>query len=143
MGGYEAHYYGTDALIQKAQQELDTDLEVHYAAMAAADDSALVWFYTGKEYQAHTYCVMECNIVDKNEYTFVRMHNPLMRGQDVAVLQWKGGYCYFINNPECTTLRFTDEYGIHDVEIAGCPYVEYRSIKPAECYFLDAEGNEV
>lgn len=142
---------GTDALIEKAREEMPIadaeNIEIAYAGLCAKDDSALIWFVSGNEYQAHTYLPMECDIVGKNEYQFVRTYNPLKRGMDIAVLQWNGGYSFIVNNPNCKTIRIIDNSGTHDIAIEkdAYPLVFYNDLLPNEFeyYFLDENGNEL
>lgn len=140
---------GTDALIEKAREEMPIadaeNIEITYAGLCAKDDSVLVWFVSGNENQGHTYLPMECYIVGRNEYQFVRTYNPMDRGLDIAVLQWKGGYSFIINNTNCKTVRIIDNSGTHDVAIEkdAYPFVFYNDLPPNEYYFLDANGNEI
>ena len=142
---------GTDALIEKAREEMPIadaeNTEIVYAGLCAKDDSALIWFVSGNEYQAHTYLPMECDIVGKNEYQFVRTYNPMDRGMDIAVLQWNGGYSFIVNNINCKTIRIIDNSGTHDIAIEkdAYPLVFYNDLLPNEFeyYFLDENGNEL
>lgn len=140
---------GTNALIEKAREEIPLadaeNLEITYAGLCAKDDLALIWFISGNEYQAHYYLPMECVIVGDNEYTFERTYKPMDRGRDIAVLQWNGGYAFLINNPDCSTVRITDNTGTRDIAIEkeAYPYIFYSSLIPSEYLFLDAEGNEI
>lgn len=109
------------------------------------EDIALIWFISGNEYQAHYYLPMECNIIGENEYTFERVYKPMERGMDIAVLQWKGGYAFLVNNPKCAAIRITDYAGTRNIAIAkdAYPYITYKKLIPSEYLFLDAEGNEL
>jgi len=140
---------GTDALIEKVREEMPIadaeNTEIAYAGLCAKDDSALIWFVSGNEYLAHTYLPMECDIVGKNEYQFVRTYNPMDRGTDIAVLQWNGGYSFIVNNLNCKTIRIIDNSGTHDIAIEkdSYPFVFFNDLLPNEYYFLDANGNEL
>lgn len=145
---------GTDELIEKAREELpvsDADtIDVQFAGMCAEDDKALMWFISGNEYQNHYYLPMECNIVGENEYTFGRTFNVVMdRGDDIRVLEWQGGYCFLVNNPNCRTIKITGNVGgIGNatevvIEKDAYPYLYYYGLLPTEYIFLDSEGNEL
>lgn len=138
---------GTDALIETAREHIPVadaeNIDIKYAGLCARDDSALIWLVSGNEYQAHYYLPMECTVVGDNEYTFERVCKPLERGQDIAVLMWKGGYAFVINNPKCKSVRITDNSGTHEqkIEKDAYPYVFYNSLIPSEYEFLDENGN--
>lgn len=149
LTGCQKTLRGTDALIERAREELssaDADtIELQYAGLCSRDDDALIWFISGNEYQAHTYLPMECAIVGENEYTYTHTYSPMERGMDIAVVEWKGGYCFLVNNEKCCTIRITDNTGTRDenIEKDAYPYIFYNNLIPSEYLFLDAEGNEV
>lgn len=140
---------GTDALIEKAREEIAVadaeNIDIAYAGMCSKDDLALIWFISGNEHQAHYYLPMECTIVGDNEYIFERICNPMERGMDIAVLQWQGGYSFLVNNPNCETIRITDNTGTKDISIEKdvYPFIYYSNLLPSEYVFLDAEGTEL
>ena len=144
---------GTDELIDKAREELPVSnadtIDVQYAGMNVEDDKALMWFISGNEYQNHYYLPMECEIIGEDEYAFGRTYNAMERGDDIAVLQWQGGYCFLVNNPNCRTIKITGNVGgignTIDVTIEenAYPYLYYYGLLPSEYVFLDAEGNEI
>lgn len=147
--GCEKTLQGTDDLIAKAREvipvaEADT-IDIAYAGLCAKDDKARIWFVSGNAYQAHYYLPMECNIVGRNAYTFSHVYNPMDRGTDIAVVLWQGGYCFLVNNPQCTAIRITDGAGTRDipVEKAAYPFIYYMEQIPSSYYFLDVDGNEV
>lgn len=140
---------GTDALIEKAREEIPVadaeNIDIAYAGLCGKEDLALIWFVSGNEYQAHYYLPMECKVVGKDEYTFERVCKPLERGMDIVVLEWQGGYSFLVNNPNCKTIRITDNSGTQDITIEKdvYPFVYYNDLLPSEYLFLDAEGNEI
>lgn len=71
----------TDELIEKAREEIPLahaeEMEIRYAWVSSKEDSALIWFISGNEYQAHYYLPMECTLRDENEYKFERVHKPI------------------------------------------------------------------
>ena len=149
MCGCQKTLKGTDALIEKAREEIPVadaeNIDIAYAGLCGKEDSALIWFVSGNEYQAHYYLPMECKIVGKDAYTFVHEHKPIDRGTDIVALQWNGGYAFLVNNPKCTTIRIIDITGTHDISIkeGTYPFVYYNELLPSEYYFLDAEGKEI
>lgn len=140
---------GTDALIEKAREEIPVadseNIDINYAGLCAKEDSALIWFISGNEYQSHYYLPMECKIVGKDAYTFERVYKPIERGIDIAVLQWQGGYAFLVNNPDCKTIRITDNTGTHDISIEkdAYPYIHFNNLIPSEYFFLDADGKVI
>ena len=142
-------YKGTDALIAKAREELpisDADtIELQYAGLCGKDDEALIWFVSGSEYQAHYYLPIGFNVVGKDEYTFIRSFKPMEPAMDIAVLQWKDGYSFIINNPKCAAIKITDNSGTreHTIEKPAYPYVFYTDLIPSEYVFLDKNGNKI
>lgn len=139
---------GTDGLIEKVREVIsvsDADtVEITYAGQHTVGNSAIFWFISGNEYQAHTYIAMECEIVGENEYKFVKSYEPMDRGEDIAVLNWNGWYYFLINNTDCRIIRITDSSGTRDIEIPEdeYPYMFSNEI-PEYYYFLDADGNEI
>lgn len=149
--GCSKTYDSTDAFIEKVRKEIpiaeaDT-IEIQYAGMTAKDDVVLLWYISGNEYQKHTYFPIECEIKGEAEYKFVRSFNIVMedRCDEVGILQWKRGYSFCINNPDCKTVRITDDAGTHDevIEIDSYPYVFCTQGLPLEYVFLDTDGNEL
>ena len=142
-------YKGTDALISKAREELpvsDADtIELQYAGLCGKEDEVLIWFISGNEYQTHYYLPIGFNVVGEDEYTFIRTFKPVERAIDIAVLQWKGGYSFIINNPKCVAIEITDNSGTHKISIekGTYPYVFYNNLLPSEYAFLDKDGNEI
>ena len=136
-------------MIEKAREEIpvsDADtIEMQYAGLCGNDDTVLIWFISGNEYQKHYYLPMECNVVGKDEYTFVRTFKPMERGEDIVVLQWKSGYCFLINNTDCSTVEITDNSGTREIDIEKdtYPYIVFNELVPTEYLFLDADGNEL
>lgn len=145
-------YHGTDELLEKARKEIpiaDADtIEMQYAGMYSKGDRAIAWFISGNEYQAHYYLPIEIEIKGNGaNYTFVHTFKPMDRGEDIAVLLWNQEYVFLINNPDCTTVRITDDQGVHEIFIEkdAYPYVfGYCPIPDSfEYTFLDKEGNEL
>lgn len=149
LAGCQKTFKGTDDLIEKAREEIPVadaeNIDIAYAGLCGKDDLALIWFISGNEYQAHYYLPMGCKVVGKDEYTFERVCKPLDRGMDIVVLEWQGGYSFLVNNPNCKTIRITDNSGTQDIEIEKdvYPFVYYNDLLPSEYLFLDVEGNEI
>lgn len=149
LAGYRETMDGTDALIQKAKEEIPIadaeNMDVQYAGLCEKDDSALIWFISGNKYQAHYYLPMECTVIGKDKFKFVRTYKPIERGMDIVVLQWNRGYSFLVNNPDCTTIKITDNTETYDITLGkdAYPYVTYLDFIPSEYQFLDTEGNEL
>lgn len=149
LAGCKKIYKDTDELIEKAREEIpisDADtINMQYGGMCTMDNEALVWFISGNEYQAHYYLPMEVEIKGEAEYTYVRTYKPMSSFLDTAVLNWKGGYAFLVNNPDCVSVKITDETGTHEEMIGkdAYPYVFYWPSVPSEYSFIDAEGNEL
>lgn len=148
--GCTKQYHGINELTAKARKELPisdaatTDLQ--YAGMCTADDKALVWFISGNEYQAHYYLPMEVKITGTDQYSFVQTYKPILdEAQDIAVLNWNRGYAFVINNPDCASVKITDENGTHEetIDPESYPYVFYEPTLSSEYRFLDSSGNEL
>lgn len=153
-------YRGTDALIEKAREEIpisDADtIDMQYAGMCGSDGKAIAWFISGNKYQMHYYLPMEIE-VDENsaEYTFVRTYKPIDdRAQDIAYIHWNNGYAVLINNPDCKSVRFTSDNGVYEETIQNdaYPYVFFYPVNypdtpntefTLEYAFLDVDGNEL
>lgn len=134
-----------DGLIRKAGEELRVSdaegEEVNYAGMCVSGNDALLWFFSGNEHQEHVYLAMECQVMGEDQYVFVRIYQPLERGKDLCVVEWKDGYSYCVNNPLCKKIKITD--GAEDYEIPieeRIPCVLYEERIPDEYVFLDEEG---
>lgn len=142
--------HGTDELIEKAREEFSIadaeNMEIRYAGLCGKDDDVLVWFISGNEYQMHRYLPMECEVVGENEYRFTQSFNPMDRGTDIAVYQWKNGYSFLVNNPDCAMLQIRNDGEVVE-EIAiredSIPFVYYVNYIPPEYLFLDKDGNEL
>ena len=129
ISGCTKTYKGTDELIEKAREEIpvsDADtIDMQYGGMCTVDDTALVWCISGNAY--------------------VRTYKPMSPFMDIAVLNWNRGYAFIVNNPNCVSVKITDEAGTHEemIEKDAYPYVFYCSSVPSEYVFIDAEGNEL
>ena len=145
-------YQGYDGLIEKAREEIPiseaSTTEIKIAGSIDMEDgTCLVWFVTGNEYQAHYYAPIEFKQLKKNDdkYEFVKIYKPLDRGDDIAVLNWKRGSAFIVNNSECVAVRITDDNGTHEEQIGSnkYPWIFYCESIPTEYVFLDTQGNEL
>ena len=149
LAGCAKVYKGTDALIEKAREEIPIadaeNTDITYAGMCGKDDSALCWFISGNEYQLHTYLPIEFEIKGVDKYTFVHTFKPMGKGEDIAVLNWKGGYAFLINDPKCVAVKITGNNSTTEekIEKDAYPYVFYCPFIPSEYVFLDVDGNEI
>ncbi len=148
--GCAKQYHGIDELTAKARKELPISdaaaVDLQYAGMCTADDKALVWFILGNEYQEHYYLPMEVKITGTDQYSFVQTYKPIIdQAQDIAVLNWNRGFAFVINNPNCVSVKITDENGTHEetIDSESYPYVFYEPMIPSEYLFLDSDGNEL
>ena len=119
-------------------------IDISYGGLVAKDGSALIWFISGNEYQAHYYLPMECRVAGENEYVFERTYKPTEPAADIAALQWQRGCVFLINNPDCKLLRIVDAEGIHDIATdKACPFIYFHHTIGAEYLFLDSKGKEI
>lgn len=144
FAGCRPTYAGTEGLIQKAREEIPlaeaqtTPLVI--AGNSQAEESLLFWFISGNTYQSHGYFPMEFSPKGDDRYAFVKTYTALERGTDIAVLQWKEGYSFLINNPACTSLHLEMPDGtIEDIPVEEIPFVYYTAL-PSSYTFLDADG---
>lgn len=142
---------GHDGLIERARKEISVSsaetIEMKIAGSVDIDNSSLVWFVTGNEYQAHAYFPMEFD-VDKNKkdkFRFVRAYQAMDRGENIAVVEWKNGYSFLVNNDRCTSVTIGDRAGKkEEIKVDGVlPWLYFCETIPAEYVFLDADGNEL
>ena len=115
-------YNGTDELTEKARKEMPvSDFEttdIQYAGMSVADNKALAWFISGNEYQAHYYLPMEVEVKGDDKYSFVRTYKPMNGETDnIAILNWNGGYSFVVNNSDCASVKITGENGIYEEKV--------------------------
>ena len=141
-------YNGTDELTEKARKEMPvSDFEttdIQYAGMSVADNKALAWFISGNEYQAHYYLPMEVEVKGDDKYSFVRTYKPMNGETDnIAILNWNGGYSFIVNNSDCASVKITGENGIYEEKVKEVPYVFYYPSIPSQYVFLDSDGNEL
>lgn len=136
---------GTEELIEKAREEFDVNnVEVKYVGLCSEDNAALLWFIAGNDYQERMYLPMECDIAGKEEYTYVHKYTPLERSEDIAVLYWKDGICFLVNNTNCSTIKITDASGVREIAIEEeYPYIFYYKPIPEEFQyqFLDSDSS--
>lgn len=149
LAGCQKTMSGTDELIDKARKEIpiaeaDT-AELNYAGQYDMEDSTLMWFISGDEYQVHYYLPMECKVEGEYEYSFVRTYEAMEGATDIAVLNWNRGYCFLINNANCKSIKITDGSGTREISIEedGYPYIFYNEEIPIEYLFLDEDGESI
>ena len=145
-------YRGTDALLQKARQELplaDAEtIDLTYAGMCGAGDTAIAWFIAGNAHQSRYYLPLEVEVKPgRAEYVYLHTHKPLTdRAQDTAIAITGQGYAFLINDPAIASVRMTLQTGEMIEEIIpgkAIPYSFYVPSAPVEYLFLDAQGNIV
>lgn len=146
MTACEKAYVGHDGLIEKAREEIPLadieHMEIMIAGSVDVDDSSLIWFITGNEYQKHSYFPMEFQISpqDSSKFYFVKDYEAYERGQDIVAYPWNG-YVFLVNNPECKKLVLN---GTEEIEITGkLPFIYHTSIAPESYQFFDTLGNEI
>ena len=149
LTGCQKTLRGTDELIEKARKEIPfsnaESIKIQYAGECHKDDAALIWFIAGNEDRGNYYFPMECKIAGENEYIFVSSRRSMDRGEDIGVLQWKGGYSFLINNPHCRTVKIIDNSGTRVITIDkdDYPFVIFNEEVTTGYYFLDEAGNEI
>ena len=148
-----ARIVGEEDLIAKARQEInlaeaDSIQMVIAGKSAAGHDAQLFWFITGNEYQAQRPHPIEFTALGGDAYKFVKTYHPIPRGQDIYALLWRDGYSFCVNNPDCKTIRITDNAGVTEIPVTEYPFVCYSALPPYdalyfEYLFLDGDGNEI
>ena len=140
--------FGEEGLIDKAREEIpiaDADtIELIIVGKSVDGDSELYWFKSGNEYQYHRYTPIEFTALGDDKYRFVKTYNPIDRGMQIRVLQWKGGYSFMIDNEKCAALELTyPEVNpvVEVVPVDSMPFVYYSELMPAEYKFMDEKGN--
>ena len=104
----------------------------------------MAWFISGNEYQAHYYLPMEVEVKGDDKYSFVRTYKPMNGETDnIAILNWNGGYSFVVNNSDCASVKITGENGIYEEKVKEVPYVFYYPSIPSQYVFLDSDGNEL
>ena len=119
-------------------------LNIYFSFRNVADNKALAWFISGNEYQAHYYLPMEVEVQGDDKYSFVRTYKPMNGETDnIAILNWNGGYSFVVNNSDCASVKITGKNGIYEEKVKEVPYVFYYPSIPSQYVFLDSAGNEL
>lgn len=150
LSGCSSTIEGYDGLIEKAREEIPLadieNMDVQIAGTTDVDDSSLIWFVTGNEYQKHSYFPIEFEIIGEHsdKYRFVKTYKAYERGQDIAVYPWNG-YTFVINNDKCAKIILTFEDGsVEELEIAGqLPTVRSTALTPTSYIFVDSDGDKI
>lgn len=140
--GCRAEMTKEEDFIAKARKEIpisnaDT-IDLLYAGSATKGKEALLWFISGNEYQDHFYFVMNCTVKENGAYLFQSSYSPGERADDIAFFQWKGGYCFLVNNPACRTILI-DDISV-PVPENSFPFLYFYPLIPHTYSFLDADG---
>lgn len=150
FAGCSSTIKGDNGLIEKAREEIPLSnaatTEIQIAGSVASDTSRLIWFVTGNEYQKHGYFPIEFELVGEEQFKFVRRYKPIERAYEIVVLNWRDGYCFFVNNSDCACISITEPGGsTKKIEVATLPFLYYYKPIPNEFeyQFLDAEGIEL
>lgn len=145
--GYPKALKGEAELLEKAREVIpisdSENTEIIIAGTSVREDSVLMWFISGNEYQTHYYLPIEFKASKDSSYTFVKKYLPLKCGMSIVALNWKSGTSFIINNPKCNILRITDTSGTHDETITEYPYVVYNTNPVTAYVLLDSYGNEM
>ncbi len=145
-------YRGTNALMEKARQELPLadagTIDLTCAGLCGTEDTAIAWFIAGNAHQARYYLPLEVEIKPgRAEYVYLHTHKPLTdRAQDVAVVILSQGYAFLIHNPAVASVKMTTPDGEileETIPKKAIPYAFYVPFAPVEYIFLDAQGNTV
>lgn len=104
-------------------------------------DRVLYWFVLRDESWVYEYIPIEFEIVNKDEYKFVKRHRGLDRGRDIFTLMWGYGYTFFVNNPDCGSMTITNEQGkVETIDIEEIPFVYYYKGIPSKYQFWSIDG---
>lgn len=135
-----------DDMIEIAREEIpiaDAEtIDLQNIGSVDKDDSSLVCFMTGNEYQGHSYFPIEFKINKSEKYEFFKVYSMIKRGMDIYVEQWKDGYVFIVNNDTCKNIQIVSTDGEKKlVEVGKTPFLFYFEAIPAEYNFLDEKGN--
>lgn len=147
--GCRETYSGEEQLIERVRQEFHLaeaeSIKICCAGKYEIKDSALFWFVSGNEYQAHSYLPVEFRKENEDSWSFVKAYKSVKRGTDIAVLHWKDGYSFLVNNEKCKILRIEDARGVTEIPVnaADEPWMYYYNGLNFSYFFLDTNGNEI
>ena len=149
LGGCSAGGMSESALLERVREELtiyDAEtVELRNAGAVKTDGKALFWFVTGNENQAHTYLAVECEVVGEEQYRFVKSYESMDRGEEIGVVNWNGGYCFYNNNPDCRALWYSEPTADGEGKETTVPFVDetiiYLPFIPSEYEFLDTSND--
>lgn len=137
-----------EGMLKIAREEIpiasaDT-IDIQIIGSIDKDESRLVCFMTGNEYQGHSYFPIEFKITRNKKYEFFKVYKMGDRGMDIYVELWKDGYVFIVNNEACKNIQLTLSNGNKElVEVDEYPFLLYTDEIPSEYNFLDIDGNEI
>ena len=137
-----------DDMIKIAREEIpiagaDT-IDIQIIGRIEKDQSTLVCFMSGNEYQGHYYYPIEFKINKREKYEFFKGYTMVKRSMDIYVEPWKDGYVFIVNRDACKNIQITSVDGETKlIEVEEIPFLFYFDETPSEYYFLDTNGNEL
>lgn len=146
LGGCKKTATDGGDMIKIAREEISVadaeKIDIQIIGSVDKDESSLVCFMTGNEYQSHSYFPIEFEIISREKYEFVKVYKMLKRGMDIYVEEWKDGYVFIVNNDACKNIQITTIDGERQlVEVGNTPFLFYFEAIPAEYNFLDIDCN--
>ena len=89
----------------RQEEDITTDEKINYVGSCAKDGYALLWYISGDDIYNLEYIPAACYFTSENKYIFIQTYKPMDRGDNIAVLQWHGGYSFLVNNTECKQIK--------------------------------------
>ena len=127
--------------IIRQEADITADEKINYVGSCAKDGYALLWYISGDDIYNLEYIPAACYFTSENKYIFIQTYKPMDRGDNIAVLQWHGGYSFLVNNTECKQIKIRNGAEIKGIPVTQYPFVYYNDIIPNEYDFLDKDGN--
>ena len=138
-------YYDTpNELYSIICKEMDIEAaDINYAGFNVKDGSALLWYIAGDDIYNLKYVPVDCYITADDKLIFKHILKPIDRGENIAILQWQGGYSFFINNEKCKKLKVRCGADLKEFDISEYPFIYYSETMPNDYELLDENGESL
>ena len=81
---------------------------MQYVGMCTVDDTALVWFISGNQYQTHYYLPMEVEIKGEAEYAYVRTYKTDVSFHGYCCFELESWVCLYCEQSKLCFCKITD-----------------------------------